>query len=406
MGFNTEALHAGQTAEGRGGATIMPLYQSSAFGHESMERLEKVFASKAPGFAYSRVGNPTVAAFERRIAALERGAGAVGCASGMSAIAQTFQTILSPGDEIIAASGIYGGTIELNTLLANFGIRVTYVPRLAPEELDRARTERTRLVYGEVIGNPSLEVTDVRAAAEWAHAAGVPLVLDSTSATPYLVRPIELGADIVIHSTSKYINGSGNGISGIVVDGGRFRWDFDRFPALSPRRQFGPLAALVRLRQDIMPSFGGCLAPFNAYLNLVGMETLGLRMERICRNAEALAKGLSGIDGVTVNYPTLPGNRNAETVHRQMRGLGGGILTLRAGSRERAIKALDSLKIATIASNIGDVRTLAIYPASTLFVHDTEEQRVAAGVYDDTIRVSVGIEDPEDLIEDFRQALG
>lgn len=405
MGFNTDVLHTGQLTEGRGGATLMPIYQSSAFGYGTMAQLEDVFANRTAGFAYSRSGNPTVAAFERRIAALEHGYGAVACASGMAAISQTFQTLLSPGDEVIASSGLYGGTIQLNAVLRNFGLTVKYVPRLTPEDLDRCWSTRTRLVFGEVIGNPGLEVTDIRAVADWAHACGIPLVLDSTAATPFLVRPLELGADIVIHSSSKYINGAGNGVSGVVVDGGRFAWDFDRYPALATHRRFGPLAAYMRLRQDVLPCFGGCLAPFNAYLNLVGVETLGLRMERICRNADALARALAAEDGVTVNYPTLPGNRNARLVRRQFRGFGGGLLTLRAGSRERALKTIDALKCAVIASNIGDVRTLVLCPATTLYIHDTPEERIAAGVYDDTIRVSVGIEDADDLIADFRQAL-
>ena len=405
MGFNTEALHAGRMEAAPFGATIPPVVQCSAFAYRSMEDLERVFANRAPGFAYSRVGNPTVAAFERRIAALERGFGAVACASGMAAVAQTFQTILSAGDEVLASAGLYGGTIQLNALLRNLGITVRYAPRLAPDELERHVTDRTRLVFGEVISNPGLDVADVRAAAEWAHARALPLVVDSTTATPFLVRPLELGADIVIHSSSKYINGSGNGVSGIVVDGGRFAWDFDRYPALAGYRPFGALAAHVRLRQDIVPSFGGCLAPFNAYLNIVGVETLGLRMERICRNADALARALAAIDGVTVNYPTLPGNPAEDLVQRQFRGFGGGILTLRVGSRERALRVAGALRNATIASNIGDVRTLVIYPATTLFVHNTPEERAAAGVFDDTLRVSVGIEDAEDLIEDFKNAL-
>lgn len=406
MGFNTDVLYAGRREAAAQGATIPPLVQSSAFAYRTMEDLERVFANRAPGFVYTRVGNPTVAAFERRVAALEHGFAAVACASGMAAVAQTFQTILTAGDEVLASAGLYGGTIQFNALLRNLGITVRYVPDFTPDELETLVTERTRLVFGEVISNPGLGVTDIRAVAEWSHAHGLPLVLDSTTATPFLVRPLELGADIVIHSTSKYINGSGNGVSGIVVDSGRFRWDFDRYPALAPFRQFGPLAAHVRLRQDVMPCFGGCLAPFNAYLNLVGVETLGLRMERICRNASALAHALAEIPGVTVNHPSLDTHPQSALARCQFRdGLAGGILTLRLGSRERALRTAERLRYATIASNIGDVRTLVIYPATTLFAHNTPEERTAAGVFDDTLRVSVGIEDPEDLVQDFTNAV-
>ena len=406
MGFNTDVLYAGRQEAAAQGATLAPLVQASAFAYRSMEDLERVFANRAAGFVYTRVGNPTVAAFERRVAALERGFAAVACASGMAAVSQTFQTLLAAGDEVLASAGLYGGTIQFNALLRNLGVTVRYAPHFTPDELASLVTDRTRLVFGEVISNPGLGVTDIRAVADWSHAHGLPLVLDSTTATPFLVRPIELGADIVVHSTSKYINGSGNGVSGIVVDSGRFRWDFDRYPALAPFRQFGALAAHVRLRQDVMPCFGGCLAPFNAYLNLVGVETLGLRMERICRNASALAHALAALPGVTVNHPSLDAHPQSALARCQFRdGLAGGILTLRLGSRERALRVAESLRYATIASNIGDVRTLVICPATTLFLHNTPEERAAAGVFEDTLRVSVGIEDPEDLVADFKKAI-
>lgn len=406
MGFNTDVLYAGRQEAAAQGTTLAPLVQASAFAYRSMEDLERVFANRAAGFVYTRVGNPTVAAFERRVAALERGFAAVACASGMAAVSQTFQTLLTAGDEVLASAGLYGGTIQFNALLRNLGVTVRYAPHFTPDELESLVTDRTRLVFGEVISNPGLGVTDIRAVADWSHAHGLPLVLDSTTATPFLVRPIELGADIVVHSTSKYINGSGNGVSGIVVDSGRFRWDFDRYPALAPFRQFGALAAHVRLRQDVMPCFGGCLAPFNAYLNLVGVETLGLRMERICRNASALAHALAALPGVTVNHPSLDAHPQSALARCQFRdGLAGGILTLRLGSRERALRVAESLRYATIASNIGDVRTLVIYPATTLFLHNTPEERAAAGVFEDTLRVSVGIEDPEDLVADFKKAI-
>ena len=403
-GFNTRALHSGGGGFASG-ATLPPVFQVSAFAHESMERLEQVFAYRKPGFVYTRVGNPTVAAFENRVNALEGGAGAVACSSGMAAVSQLFLNLLSSGDEVIVSEQLYGGTIQLDAFLSNLGITARAVPRLVPSELCRAVNERTRLVFGEVIGNPGLDVMDIASASGWCRLHGLPLAVDATMATPYLVRPIEFGADFVVHSSSKYLNGSSNGVSGVIVDAGRFRWRSERYPALAKFVRFRNLAALARLRQDTVQSLGGCLAPANAYLNILGIETLGLRMERICANADALARALAERHGLEVNYPTLPGHPSAGLVKRQFGGRGGGILTLRAGSAERAHRIVDSLRYATIASNIGDVRTLVLCPARTLYIHSTAEEMNAAGVFDDTVRVSVGIEDAKDLIDDFNQAI-
>lgn len=405
MGFNTDALHTGVVRDKSFGATLMPIYQVSAFAYDSMETLEKVFAGTAAGFAYTRIGNPTVAAFESRIAALEHGFGAVATASGMSAISQGLLNFLSSGDEIIASTGLYGGTIQLFTLLRQLGITVRYAAELTPAALEALCTERTKAVFVEVIANPSLQIVDLATVAAFAHEKRLPFIADNTTATPFLVTPLDWGADIVIHSSSKYINGSSDAISGVIVDSGRFAWDFDRYPALRAYQQFGKLAYLTRLRKDAEASLGGCLAPMNAYLNLIGLETLGLRMERICTNARALAEALAQLDGVTVNYPLLDGNPNAALAQKQLNGYGGGILTLRAGSKEKAFAIINSLRCATIASNIGDVRTLVLCPATTLYLHNTADEMHAAGVFDDTIRVSVGIEDAADLIADFTTAI-
>lgn len=405
MGFNTDGLHKGVVREKGFGATITPIYQVSAFSYEDMESLEKVFGGKASGFAYTRIGNPTVAAFEQRINALEHGAGAVATSSGMSAITQGLLNCLSAGDEIIASSGLYGGTIQLFSVLRQFGIKVNYVGDFSHAGLEEAFNDRTKLIFAEIISNPSLEIIDVRAAADFAHSKGIPLFVDATTATPFLCNPVDLGADVVIHSSSKYINGSSDSISGVIIDSGKFKWDAEKYPALREYARFGSLAYLVRLRKDSWASIGGCLSPFNAYMNIIGLETLGLRMERICRNAQKLAEELSGLEGISVNYPLLEGNGNAALAEKQLKGFGGGILTLRAGSKEKAFRIINSLKTATIASNIGDVRTLVIYPATTLYIHNTKEEMNAAGVFDDTIRVSVGIEDVEDLVMDFKEAI-
>ena len=404
-GFNTGLLH-GRGARGYGQREILPpISQVTAFCYENMEELEKVFAHKSMGYAYTRIGNPTLAAFEQKINELEGGIGAISCSSGMAAISSALLAICQSGDEIIAGRGLYGGTIDLLRDLEKLGIHTVFADVLDKDSVRRLATDRTRAVFGEVISNPSLNVLDIREVAEAAHEAGIPLIVDSTTATPYLTRPVMYGADIVIHSTSKYINGGGNAIGGIIVDAGRFKWDFEKHTALSGHRKYGKMAFLLRLRTDLWENLGGCMAPMNAFLSYTGLDTLGLRMERICANADALAHALENEKDIKVNYLTLPSHPYHSFVTSQLGGYGGGILTISAGSRERAFKIINSLKYALIASNIGDMRTLVIHPASTLYIHSDAEETRAAGVYDDTIRVSLGIEDPEDIIEDFISAV-
>ena len=280
-----------------------------------------------------------------------------------------------------------------------------FIPRVEKALIEPLISEKTKVVFGEIIGNPGLNVMDIRETGDFLHEKGSPLIVDSTTATPYLIRPLEYGADVVVHSTSKYINGSGDAISGIIVDGGTFHWDPERYLGMKEYAKFGKFAYLVKLRNGIWRNMGGCLAPVNAYLNIIGMETLGLRMERICSNALALAQALELLDGVTVNYPLLKSNPYHKIAGDQFGNKGGGILTIRAGSRERAYAVINRLKYVKIATNIGDVRTLVIHPASTIYLHSNREAREAAGVFDDSIRVSVGIEDAEDLIRDFTEAI-
>lgn len=403
MGFNTTLLHDAPGGDRHTGATLTPVYQVSAFAYDSAEKLEQVFGGRAPGFAYTRIGNPTVDAFEKRMAALEGGVGAVACSSGMAAVTMTLLTMLRSGDEIIAGSGLFGGTIDLFGDLEALGITVRYAETVDPQTVESLITDRTRAVFAELISNPKLSVVDVEAVSKTCQEHGLPLIIDSTTATPYLVQPLKLGADIVVHSGSKYINGGGNSLSGVIVDGGTFRFDPERYPGFAEYKKFGSRAFLAKLRNGIWRNSGACLSPFNAYLNQVGIETLGLRMERLCSNALALAKALREL-GLEVRYPGLPDDPDFPLVERQLGGKGGAILTVRAGSRERAFRLINSLKYALIATNIGDVRTLVIHPASTIYLHSTKEQMESAGVFDDTIRISIGIEDPEDLIDDFRQA--
>ena len=405
MQFNTKLLH-GKTSKGYSyGELLPPVSQVSAFQYESMEELEKIFTHKKMGYAYSRIGNPTLSAFEQRINELEGGAGAICTSSGMSAITAALLAVCESGDEVIAGSGLYGGTIGLLHDLERLGIHTVFTDRLDEVGLKQMINERTRVIFGELISNPSLKVLDLPAVSAAAHEAGIPVFIDSTTATPYIARPLSMGADVVIHSTSKYLNGGGNSIGGIIVDGGRFKWDVSKHSALAGFEKYRQMAFSVRLRTDIWENIGSCMAPVNAFLNYIGTDTLGLRMERICENADRLAKALDQLEGISVNYLTLPSHPFHEKAEELFHGLGGGILSFRAGSRERAFKIIDSLKYACIASNIGDVRTLVIHPASTLYLQADREEMEAAGVFDDTVRVSVGIEAAGDLIADFTEAI-
>lgn len=405
MNFNTTLLHGNAVGSYQDGSTLPPITQVSAFSYETAEQLEKVFQNRAPGYAYTRISNPVVNAFERRVCELEKGKGAVACASGMAAVTMALLNILKSGDEVIAGSGLFGGTIDLFRDLESFGIRTRFVRHISAESIRPLLTEKTKVVFGEVIGNPALDIIDIREVADFVHSRGIPLVVDATTATPYLVNPLSLGADIVVHSSSKYINGSGDAISGLIVDGGSFSWDWERYPGLDEYRKYGKLAYLAKLRNGIWRNMGACLAPMNAFLNIIGLETLGLRMERVCANARRLAEAMEGIEGITVNYPTLQGNPYRELAERQLGGRGGAILTIGAGTKERAYRLMNGLKYAYKATNIGDLRTLVIHPASTIYIHSTPEQKAAAGVEEDTIRVSVGIEDISDLIDDFSLAI-
>ncbi|MGN0153664.1 MAG: O-acetylhomoserine aminocarboxypropyltransferase/cysteine synthase family protein [Lachnospiraceae bacterium] len=404
-GFNTTLLH-GVDDKNPFGTTQVPIYQSSAFRHESAEDLEKIFTNKAMGFSYTRINNPTVEAFEKRITKLEGGIGSVACASGMAALFNAFMNVLQSGDEIVAAAGLYGGTVELFEDLEAFGITTRYVKENIPEAYEELITDKTRIIFAETIGNPKLDVTDIEAVAKMAHLHNLPFIVDNTVATPYLVKPIELGADVVVNSSSKYINGNSDAISGILTYAGRFKWDEDRYPGMAPYKKFGPMGYIAKLRNGLFRNTGACLSPQNAFLNNLGLETLGLRMERQCENALQLAKFLDSLDAdITVNYPGLSDSPYHELASKQLNGGYGAIVTLRTGSKDRAFRIINALKIPFILSNIGDTKTLVIHPASTIAVHLSEEEQIQSGVYDDLIRISVGIEDIEDLKQDFKNAI-
>ncbi len=404
-GFNTKLLH-GVPVEDKYGATQTPIYQSSAFAHESAEELEGIFTNKAFGFSYTRINNPTVEAFEKKITLLEGGMASVACASGMAALCNGLLNILKAGDEIVASAGLYGGTVELFEDFEAYGIRTHYVQKNDPSAYEELITDNTKLVFAESIGNPKLDVTDIQAIAEVAHRHEIPLVIDNTVATPYLVKPISLGADIVIHSSSKYINGNSDAISGVITWSGKFKWDYEKYTGLAPYKKFGPMSYIVKLRNGLFRNFGACLSPQNAFLNNLGLETLGLRMERECANALELARFLQNLDeNITVEYPGLTTSAYHELAKKQFGDKYGAIVTIRVGSKERAFSIINHLQIPLILSNIGDTKTLVIHPASTIAVHLSKEDQEQSGVYEDLIRISVGIEDVEDLKADFEQAI-
>ena len=405
MNFNTRLLHERVSRE-INGATLPPIYQSSAFNQETAQDLAGIFENKKMGYCYTRVANPTIAAFENRITALEGGIASVATSSGMAALSCALLNILKAGDEIISSASLYGGTIDLFRDMEAFGIKTRYVQNNNWEEIGNAFNDNTRVVFAETIGNPSLDVTDIDRLSEIAHAHNVPLIIDNTTATPYLIRAIEHGADIVVNSSSKYINGSSNSISGILTDSGRFKWTKDKYDVLGDYLKYGPMAYVAKLRNGLFRNLGTCLSPLNAYMNVIGLETLGLRMERQCSNALELSKWLEETyPDVTVNFPGLISSKWHEIAEKELKGGYGAILTIRVGSKDRAFEVMNKLTIPYILSNIGDTKTLVVHPASTISLHSTRKELENAGVFDDLIRISVGIEDIEDLIEDFRKAL-
>lgn len=406
MKFNTCVLHGGVRRDEKSGATLTPVYQSSAFEHRSAEELEKIFENKAVGFSYTRVGNPTITAFEERITNLEGGVATIACASGMAALTNAFLNILQAGDEIVTSASLYGGSIDLFRDFEAFGISTTYVENNNWDAFERAITDRTKLIFAETIGNPRLDVTDIKGLAELAHRHGLPLIVDNTVATAFLLRPISLGADIVVNSSSKYINGSSNSISGVLTDSGKFKWNAEKYPGMKDYIKFGPFAYTAKLRNGLFRNTGACLSPQNAFLNQIGLETLGLRMQRQCENAAHLAKWLEdNYEDITVNYPGLESSPWHEIAKSQFTTYYGAIFTMRVGSKERAFRLINALKLPYKVSNIGDTKTLVLHPSSTISLHSTRQQKEDAGVFEDLIRVSVGIEDIEDLQEDFARAI-
>ena len=403
----TLCVQAGWTPK-KGEPRVLPIYQSTTFKYDTSEQMARLFDLEDSGYFYTRLQNPTNDAVAAKIAALEGGVAAMLTSSGQAANFYAIFNICQAGDHFVCSSAIYGGTFNLfGVTMKKLGIDVTFVnPDASEEEISAAFKPNTKALFGETISNPSLEVLDIEKFARIAHSHGVPLIVDNTFPTPINCRPFEWGADIVVHSSSKYINGSSDAISGILVCGKGLKWDPDRYPGLAPYRKFGPFAYIAKLRNGLFRNTGACLAPQNAFLNNLGLETLGLRMQRQCDNALELARFLQSLGGdIEVNYPGLEESPYHEIAKKQFRNGYGAIVTVRTGSKEKAFSIINSLKIPLIISNIGDTKTLVIHPESTIAAHISDEEKQQSGVFEDLIRISVGIEDIEDLKEDFKQAI-
>lgn len=408
MRFQTKLIHGNWKGDEKTGATNVPIYYSNAYSHRTAEELENIFMGRDMGYVYTRISNPTIEAFEKRVAILEGGISAVSTSSGMSAIYLALMNILLPGDEIIASSGIFGGTYGLLKNLCEYNINVKFINDLDKDTLNREITEKTKIVFSETIGNPKLDVLDIEKVSQICNERNVIFIVDSTVTSPYLIRPLEYGVDIVIHSTSKYINGTSNAIGGIIVDGGSKKFHSEKFPDFKNyAKRFRRFAFTTKLRDGIGKDLGAIMSPMNSFLNLTGIETLALRMKAHCDNALKTAQYLeSHPKVVSVNYPGLESSKYYKAAKKYYTKGAGGILTFRLGSKERAFTFIDNLKLIHNLPNIGDSKSVIIHPGSTICVKNTKEEKEQMGVYEDLIRLSVGIEAVEDIIEDIGGALG
>ncbi|MBN9656326.1 aminotransferase class V-fold PLP-dependent enzyme [Halobacillus sp. GSS1] len=415
---DTISLHGGQSPDPTTGSRAVPIYQTTSYVFHDTEHAQSLFALDEPGNIYSRIGNPTVDVFEKRMALLEGGVASVATASGMSAIALSILNIAGSGDEVVAAANLYGGTYNLfaNTL-PRYGIKVHFVDPEEPENFRKAITERTKAVFAETIGNPSLHVLDIEKVASVAHDHGLPLLIDNTFATPYTCRPIEYGADIVIHSATKWIGGHGTAIGGVVVDGGQFDWDNGKYPVFTEpddsyngivyTADFGTLAYITKLRVQLLRDFGSCLSPQNAFLLLQGLETLHLRVARHGDNAQEIAEYLQGHPDVEwVSYPGLPSHPAHELATRYLEGGYGSIVNFGIkGGREAGRQVINNISLWSHVANVGDAKSLIIHPASTTHQQLSVEDLAASGVTEELIRLSIGLESSKDLINDLDRAI-
>jgi len=417
MGFATRSLHAGHTPDKASLARAVPIYQSTSFVFEDSDHAANLFALKQFGNIYSRIMNPTTDVFEQRVASLEGGIAGLATSSGQAAQFLALSSLVGQGEEIVAASTLYGGTYtQFDVSFRRIGINVKFVEPDDPENFRKAITPKTRALYGETIANPRMNVLDIEKVAAIAHAAGVPLVIDNTMASPYLCRPFEHGADIVVHSATKFLGGHGTSIGGIIVDSGNFKWS-EKFPAItqpSPgyhgmvfSEVFGNLAYIIKVRVEGLRDFGPCMSPFNSFLFIQGIETLKFRMEQHSRNALQVAEWLTKQPAVTwVKYPGLKSSPYYALSQKYLPKGQGSIVTFGIkGGLEAGKKLINAVQLFSHLANLGDAKSLIIHPASTTHQQLTDEQQLEAGVSKDLVRISVGIEDVEDIIWDLGQAI-
>ncbi len=418
FGFDTLCLHAGQIPDAATGARALPIYQTTSFVFDSADHAASLFNLQTFGNVYSRISNPTVAALEERVASLEGGRAAIAAATGMAAQMIALLTLAQNGDHIVAARTLYGGTYsQFAVTFAQFGIETTFVDSADPDNFRRAIKPNTKALYAETLGNPQLNVLDIAAVAAIAHEAGVPLVIDNTLASPYLCRPIEHGADIVIHSVTKYLGGHGTTMGGVVVESGKFDWGNGKFPQMTtPSRgyhgvifheSFGDFGFTMKARMETMRTLGPTLSPFSAFMLLQGIETLHLRMPRHCESALAVATHLARHARVAwVNYPLLPGNDEESRARRYLPRGAGGILTFGVkGGAKAGERFIEAVQFLSHLANVGDAKTLVIHPASTTHRQLDEQEQLAAGVSPEMIRLSIGLETLDDILWDIDQAL-
>lgn len=416
--FETLSVHGGLAPDPVTGARAVPIYMSNAYQFENTEHAANLFALKEPGYIYTRIHNPTVTVFEERVALLEGGIGALAVASGMSAITLAILNIAQAGDEIVAASNLYGGTYNLFAItLPRYGINVKFVNVEDPENFRAAITDKTKAVFAETIGNPSLRILDIEKVSDIAHEAGVPLIVDNTFATPYLLKPIEYGADIVIHSATKWLGGNGTTLGGVIVDGGKFDWGTGKFPGfITPDPSYhdlvysdalGAAAFIVKARVQLLRDMGPAISPQNAFQLTLGLETLHVRMKEHIANTKEIIKYLQAHQAVKwILYPGNEDHPDKALADKYLpKGPGSVVVFGIEGGREAGAKFINELKLWTHVANVGDAKSLVIHPASTTHQQLDEEGLAAAGVPEDLIRLSIGIENVEDLIEDLEQAI-
>ncbi len=418
FGFSTRALHAGTPPDAAHGARAMPIYMSTSYVFESAQHAADLYALRTYGNIYTRISNPTVAAFEEKMASLEGGLGAVATASGHAAQMVAILSLAQAGDHIVSSASLYGGSVtQFSVAFKRLGIDVTFVPGGEVEGMRAAVRDNTKALYVETIGNPQGTIADIEGLARTARAAGVPLIVDNTFASPYLCRPIEYGADIVVHSGTKFIGGHGTVMAGVLVESGTFAWGAGKHPLVSSpspgyhgmsfAETFGEYAYLMRARVEVLRDFGPCLSPFDAFLLIQGLETLAVRVERETQNAQRIATHLEAHKGVGwVRYPGSPTNPQREMVRKYLPRGAGSIFTFGLrGGRGAAVAFIEALRLWSHLANVGDAKSLVIHPASTTHAQLTEEEMRKAGVTPDMVRLSVGLEDVDDLIWDLDQAL-